>query len=196
MELSLPKGPLVQRVQINPAMCGSLLQYIAPVLAGVTTAQGTFSIDLDDCRIPIGDMKKANMTGRFTVHSMVIGPGPMIHELATFMSRETPAQLKRESVVPFQMVNGRVYHKDLELIFPDITIRSSGSVGVVGPDDGHHGPDAGAAEMAGRQHRALERRCGTRRSPSRCAARWPSRRSIRRSWRTSLVNSCKKPPAT
>jgi hypothetical protein len=131
LEFSLPKGPLVQKVQIDPAMCGSMLQYIAPALAGVTTAQGTFSIDLDDCRIPIGDLNAASVTGRFTIHSMAIGAGPMTRELATFLSRETPAQLRQESVVPFQMVKGRVYHKDLELIFPDITIRSSGSIGIV-----------------------------------------------------------------
>ena len=52
MEFSLPRGPLVQRVQISPEMCNSLLQYAAPVLAGATTAQGTFSIDLDECRFP------------------------------------------------------------------------------------------------------------------------------------------------
>ena len=46
------------------------------------------------------------------------------------MSREAPAQLRQGSVVSFQVANGRVYHKDLELIFPDITIRSSGSVGI------------------------------------------------------------------
>ena len=155
MVLSLPKGPLVQKVQINPAMCGSMLQYVAPALAGATTAQGTFSIDLDDCRIPIGDMKKANITGRLTVHSMAIGPGPMTHELATFLSRETPAQLRRESVVPFQMVNGRVYHKNLRTDLP----RHHDPQQRLGrrdrQDDGHHGPDAGAGEMAGRQHDAF-----------------------------------------
>lgn len=128
MELSLPRGSLAERIQIDPAMCGSMLQYIAPVLAGVTTAKGAFSIDLDDCRIPLGDINKANMTGRFTIHSVEIGPGPMIKELAVFMSRQAPAQLKRESVVPFQVANGRVRHDNLELIFPDITIRSSGWV--------------------------------------------------------------------
>jgi hypothetical protein len=132
VELSLAKGPLARQIQVDPAMCGSTLQYIAPVLAGVATAKGSFSIDLDDCRIPLplGDMKKANVTGRLTIHSMAVGSGPMTHELAVFMSRETPAQLRQQSVVSFQVVNGRVYHKDLELIFPDITIRSSGSVGI------------------------------------------------------------------
>ena len=130
MVLSMPKGALAQRVQINTAMCESGLKYVAPVIAGATSAQGAFSIDLDDCRIPVGDMKKANITGRLTVHSIVIGPGPMIRELAQFMNRAVPAKLKQESVVPFRMADGWVSHDNLELIFPDITIRTKGRVNV------------------------------------------------------------------
>jgi len=41
-----------------------------------------------------------------------------------------PGKLRRESVVPFRMVDGRVYHQNLESEFPDLTIRTSGSVGI------------------------------------------------------------------
>src|SRR4029078_4101215 len=41
----------------------------------------------------------------------------------------TTAKLSKESVVPFQMADGRIYHRDLELVFTDLTIRTSGSVG-------------------------------------------------------------------
>ena len=116
------------------------------------------------------------MTGRFTIHSMAIDPGPMTHELATFMSRETPAQLKSESVVPFQLVDGRVYHKNLALIFPDITICSSGWVDVVDKTmDIMVQMPVPPKWQAG--NTMLSRcRCGTRRSPSPFTARWPSRR--------------------
>jgi hypothetical protein len=130
MELTLPAGPLVRQVQINPHMCAFFLKYIAPVLADVTSAQGAFSIDLDGCRIPLSDPAKGTFAGRFIIHSIEIGPGPLIRELAVLMGRETPAKLRREGVVPFQMVDGRIYHKDLELIFPDFTIRTYGSVGL------------------------------------------------------------------
>jgi len=130
MELTLPPGHLVQQVQINPRMCSFLLKFIAPVLADVTSAQGSFSIDLDGCRIPLSDPAKGEFAGRFIIHSIEIGPGPLIHELATLMGRETPAQLRREGVVPFQMADGRIYHKDMELIFPDFTVRTYGSVGL------------------------------------------------------------------
>ncbi|MGD0519332.1 MAG: hypothetical protein ABSA26_17480, partial [Thermoguttaceae bacterium] len=130
MELTVPPGPLVRQVQINPRMCAFFLKYIAPVLADVTSAQGAFSIDMEGCRIPLSDPAKGEFSGRFIIHSIEIGPGPLIRELAVLMGRETPAKLRREGVVPFQMANGRIYHKDLELIFPDFTIRTYGSVGL------------------------------------------------------------------
>jgi translocation and assembly module TamB len=130
MELTMPPGALIRQVQINQRMCSFFLKFIAPVLADVTSAQGAFSIDLDECRIPLSDPAKGTVAGKFIIHSIEIGPGPLIRELSTLMGRETPAKLKREGVVPFQMVNGRVYHKDMELIFPDFTIRTYGSVGL------------------------------------------------------------------
>jgi len=130
IELTLPQGPLARQIQIDPNMCSKLLKYIAPVLADVTSAQGTFSIELDGCRIPLGNPSKGDLAGRFIIHSVAVGPGPLIRELAVFLGRETPAQLRRESSVVFRMVDGRVYHKDLELIFPEFTIRTHGSVGL------------------------------------------------------------------
>jgi translocation and assembly module TamB len=128
-DLTLPAGPLVRQVEIEPQMCAGLLKYVAPVLAEVTSAQGTFSIELDGCRLPLNDPAKGELAGKFIIHSIEIGPGPLIRELATLMGREAPAKLRKESVVPFRMVNGRVYHQGLELIFPDFTVRTYGSVG-------------------------------------------------------------------
>ncbi len=130
MELTLPAGPLIDKVQIDPGMCSTMLKFIAPVLADVTSAQGSFSIAMDSCRVPLADPKKSDLAGRFVVHSVQIGPGPLIHELAQLLGRESPARLRQESVVNFQMKNGRVSHQNLELIFPDLTIRTHGSVGM------------------------------------------------------------------
>jgi len=130
MELHMPAGPLAQHIQVDPAMCGSALKYIAPVLADVSTARGAFSIDLDGCRIPLADPAKGDIAGRFTIHSIEVGPGPLTAEMATFLGRAAPAKLKQESVVEFRMVDGRVHHRGLELIFPDFTMRTAGSVGL------------------------------------------------------------------
>lgn len=130
IELTLPAGPLMENVQIDPTMCSTLLKFIAPVMAGVTSAQGSFSIAMDSCRVPLTDPKKSDLAGRFIIHSVQIGPGPLIREFAVLLGRESPAKLKQESVIAFKMRNGRVEHKNLELIFPDLTIRTEGSVGL------------------------------------------------------------------
>ncbi len=130
MLLTLEPGSQASQIQITPAMCASGLQYIAPILAGVTTAQGAFSIELDRCRVPVDNPERSDVAGRFIIHSIAVGPGPLIRELAILLEREAPAQLRRESIVPFRLIDGRVYHENLELIFPDITIRTEGSVGL------------------------------------------------------------------
>lgn len=130
MELTLPRGPLARQVRITPQMCDSALKYIAPVLADVTTARGAFSIELDGCRIPLADPAQGDVSGKFMIHSVEVGPGPLVRELAVLLGRVAPARLRRESVVPFRMVQGRVHHAGLELEFPDLTIRTSGSVGL------------------------------------------------------------------
>ena len=129
-ELHVQPGRVVEGVRINRRMCDSFLQYIAPALAGVATAQGRFSIELDACRIPLGNPEQGELTGRMIVHSVHVGPGPMIYELAVLMGRAAPAKLTRESVIPFRLAGGRVYHSGLELVFPDLTIRTYGSVGL------------------------------------------------------------------
>jgi len=131
MELVVPPGPLATQVRINQKMCNDFLKYIAPVLADVATAQGSFSIELDKCRIPLSDPSQGELAGRFTVHTIQVGAGPLVRELAVLLGGGvTPGKLRRESVVEFQMVKGRVYHRGLELIFPDLTIRTYGSVGI------------------------------------------------------------------
>lgn len=129
-EFILPQGPLAQQIQIDTALCGSMLKYVAPVMADVASAQGSFSVDIDSCRIPIGDLAHGEVNGRMTIHSAQVASGPMLRSLATFLDRDVPATLKRESVVQFKMIDGRVYHQGLELVFPDITIRTTGWVGL------------------------------------------------------------------
>ena len=133
-ELYIPPGRLAQQIRINPQMCASALQYVAPVLAGVTSAEGRFSIELDGGRIPLGSPYEGDLAGRMTVGSIQVGPGPLVRELAAVLGYESPAKIARDSVISFRMVDGRVYHRDLELVFPDLTIRTHGSVGI-GPAD-------------------------------------------------------------
>ncbi|MHB8901296.1 MAG: hypothetical protein ACYC6Y_21310, partial [Thermoguttaceae bacterium] len=128
--LQVEPGRVADRIRISPQMCAGALQYIAPPLAGVATAEGTFSIEMDQCRIPLDAPEKGDLSGRMTVHAVSIGPGPLIRELAAALGFGRTAQLSRESTVPFRMVEGRVYHRDLQLVFPEVTMKTYGSVGL------------------------------------------------------------------
>lgn len=143
-ELTLRAGRVVDQVRITPAMCASLLQYIAPLLAGVTSAEGRFSIDLDSFRLPLVrrasqagavatgpvNWNEAEIAGKLIIHSAQIGPGFLIRELAQLFGRATPAYLVRESTIPFQLSKGRVQHRQMDLVFNEMTLRSYGSVGL------------------------------------------------------------------
>lgn len=130
MTLAVAPGRLAEQIRINPRMCAHGLQYIAPVMAGVATAEGRFSIEMDACRIPLAEPSRGELGGRMIIHAVQVGPGPLVQELSLLLGRPYPAQLTRESVIPFRLVDGRVYHQNLELVFPDLTIRTYGSVGL------------------------------------------------------------------
>jgi hypothetical protein len=131
-ELQLGPTKLFENVRITPDISQQALKYIAPVLAGVSHAEGRFSIDLDGARIPLASPQQGDLSGRLTVHAIQISPGPLVAQFAALFGTPRAIHLREQSVVAFRMVDGRVYHQGLELVWPDVTIRTYGSVGVDG----------------------------------------------------------------
>lgn len=129
-ELTIPAGASASQIQLTPEMCDQGLKFVAPILAGVTRADGQFSVDLDKCRLPLADPKQGDLAGRLTVHSVTVAAGPLVQELAVLLQRPSEVKIQQQSVVPFQMYQGRIYHRDLQLVFPEFTIRTYGSVGL------------------------------------------------------------------
>lgn len=128
----VPDQTGVEKVRITPAMCSSALQYVAPSLAGVAQAEGRFSVELEGCQIPLANPAQTEIAGKLVFHSVQVGPGYLLQELATlFGGTATPAQLVKESVVPFRMTGGRIYHRDFRMtISNNIVINTYGSVGL------------------------------------------------------------------
>ncbi len=129
-ELTIDKGLLADRVRVSPQLCAEWLKYVAPMLADVSTATGTFSVRVDGCRLPIDDPGRGDASGHLLVHNLEIGTSPLVQELALLWNRSTTVRLQQESDIQFRMVDGRIYHRDLALVFPDATIRTYGSVGL------------------------------------------------------------------
>jgi translocation and assembly module TamB len=130
MELQADAGTVVDHVSITPEMANERLKYVVPILAGVAQVSGQFSVALDELRMPLDNPSAGTMAGRMTVHAVDIGPSTLLQELAPLVKQPLTASLKRESVVDFKLIQGRIYHQGLEFAFPECTVKTSGSVGL------------------------------------------------------------------
>ncbi|MBS0208887.1 MAG: hypothetical protein JSS27_08035 [Planctomycetes bacterium] len=129
-ELQHAPAVLLDHVELSPEMCGQAIAYAAPMLAGVTHAQGQISLAISDCRVPLAAPSKGDLSGKLTLHSVDIAGGPIMQELAMLVGANSALQFKRESEMQFRMVNGRIFHQGLELATPTMSFRTQGSVGL------------------------------------------------------------------
>ncbi len=132
LEVTLPKGRAIEHAHLTPAACASALGYAVPVLANVAQADGEISLDLQSGHVPLMEPEKGDIVGWLTIHSAQVSAGPLVQELSILLKGPATLTLAKDNIVPFRMVNGRVYHTGLELHFPELTIRLSGSVGLDG----------------------------------------------------------------
>jgi len=135
-ELRIGKGSGVDRAKITPAMCDELLGYAAPALARATDAEGEVTLRLTGGRVPLAQTDKADVAGQFVLHSVRLSAtSPIIRLLTTVLQTPPEVALQKEAVVNVRVTNGRVYHDKLELAFPGLVLRTSGSVGLDGSLD-------------------------------------------------------------
>lgn len=70
-------GNVLTNVDITPEMYQGWLQYVTPILAQATSAEGELSLTLDRAEFVPSDMKRQNVAGKVTIHRAAIGPGPL-----------------------------------------------------------------------------------------------------------------------
>jgi hypothetical protein len=144
--LIVPKGEVLHDVKINRDMTYTWLGYVMPALAGVGEAEGTFSAEIDEWRVPLTAPATADLSGRVTLENVEVEAGPLLKEIVFVADTVRrlilkkpmrqpgqglpPVKMSQASVVSVRMVEGRIYHKDLSLAFDDVTIRTYGSVGL------------------------------------------------------------------
>ena len=130
MELILPAGPLVQKAQISPQMLRLAIEVHRAGAGRRDGGPGRFLDRTGGLPAPAGRHDQGR-SGRpvddplGADRSRPAGPG-----VGRAAGPRSPASLRRESVIPFRMVGGRIYHEGMELVFPDLTIRTRGSVGL------------------------------------------------------------------
>lgn len=132
-EMTLAPGRIVERAKLTPEACASAIGYALPPIAKAVKADGVVSLDLTECRMPLGDPTKASVKGTLTVHSATVSGGPLVTEILTLIgAKQTALTLASEQAVPIRVENGRVYHENLSLAVGPVTVKSSGSVGLDG----------------------------------------------------------------
>lgn len=139
--LTVQPATLIDHFQLSPALCDAGLKYVAPILADVTWIRGEGSLELDACQIELDAPQQSRVAGRLSVHGVESGPkNPLIREIAGLLARllgrelPTSVRLADESIVQFEMQDGRVTHRGLAFglpeISPELQIRTHGSVGL------------------------------------------------------------------
>jgi len=135
-ELAFGNGTTLDHAKLTPRMCDELLSYISPALARAEQVTGEVSMTLDDgSRMPLMAVERMEASGRITMHSVQIQGGPIIRVLALLTRNNSSVALQKEAIVNFRATKGRIYHDKMELYFPDMMIRTSGSVGFDGTLD-------------------------------------------------------------
>lgn len=135
-ELVLGKETSLDKAKLTPAMFAGVLGHTLPILANATSAEGELSVAIQGARVPLADVKQCEAAGTLTLHHAKIGPGPLVQELAGLIKIPAPYSVIRENQIAIRVAKGRVYHENLELVFPDnFILKTEGSVGMDGSLD-------------------------------------------------------------
>lgn len=78
--VEMDRGPVIQNLRISPEMCDGWMKFVAPLLAGVTRAEGKFSVDLEGAKVPIDQPLQTSIGGVMTIHTAEVGPGPLAQQ--------------------------------------------------------------------------------------------------------------------
>ena len=132
MEMILLAGPVIEKAKLTPQMCAGALGYAMPILANVADAEGMISLTLEGGRVPLATPTLGEVKGVIVLHHAKAEPNAIGRELSNLLKIAPPSSVVKECRVPFHMVGGKVHHSDLEIAFGDLTLKSSGAVGLDG----------------------------------------------------------------
>ena len=134
----------VDNLQITPEIFRSWLKYVAPLLAETTAARGTLSLQLTEARVPLMQPSSATLTGHVVLQDAQVQPGPLaqqvigiVQNVSTLAGQTQPILSPHQTLaslrpqqIDFQLLEGRVYHREMQLDVGDVQVRTQGSVGL------------------------------------------------------------------
>ncbi len=138
---------VLENVAITPEMCQSWLKYVTPLLADATSVEGRLSLKLDQATFNPANTRNQTVVGQLLIHSAEVGPGPLSNQIITLVQQINAIRKQDftqavsaqkvwvkmpEQKIDFEMINGQVSHKNLNIRAGDVTISTSGTVDIDG----------------------------------------------------------------
>jgi translocation and assembly module TamB len=138
---------VLENVAITPEMCQTWLKYVTPLLADATSVEGRLSLKLDQATFNPSNTRNQTIVGQLLIHSAEVGPGPLSNQIINLVqqinairkqdftqavsSQKVWVQMP-EQKIDFEMINGQVVHRNLNIRAGDVTISTSGTVDIDG----------------------------------------------------------------
>jgi hypothetical protein len=141
----LPREKVIDQVRLSPELCSSWLKFVMPLLADAAEVEGKFSLDVTAGTLPVMAPTSGEMSGAVGIHQAQVRPGPftlqivgLIDQIRSVIRQRAAGDPQRERVwmempeqsVDFKLTQGRMHHRSLTIQIKDVTLRTSGSVGV------------------------------------------------------------------
>ncbi|MBL8828675.1 MAG: hypothetical protein JNM18_16970 [Planctomycetaceae bacterium] len=120
---------VLDRVKLTQAMSNDFLAFIAPPFAGVTKVEGEISLALNGGALPLHAPGQGKLTGQLGLHKVSANPSGIPKLIADKLKFPAPDfDFAPESIVPFELSDGRVTHRDLEFGLGGLRVQTAGSV--------------------------------------------------------------------
>lgn len=142
-------GQVLTDVEVTPEISDRMLKYIAPVLADATRSQGVFSLKVTGASGPLSPLKQLTVQGQLDAQNVLVTPGPATIEWVQLAQQiealvkqgeasvllggpaaETKLLVIGQKTINFTVKDGLVHHEGLEFQIGEVTVRSSGTVGL------------------------------------------------------------------
>ncbi|QDT66161.1 hypothetical protein [Calycomorphotria hydatis] len=146
---TLPSGRLIENLTLSQQTTDQWLRYATPLLAGATESEGTFSLDVARCALPIDAPMHGEAAGTLHMHGGHVAPGGLlrmltgtVQQISSLISHGSiTADQFGQITIPAQQVQltmsqGRIAHDKFAVQVGDaMTITTSGNVSASGQLD-------------------------------------------------------------
>ncbi|MEK6260723.1 MAG: hypothetical protein AABP62_19155 [Planctomycetota bacterium] len=141
----LPREKVIDQVRLSPELCSSWLKFVMPLLADAAEVEGKFSLDVAGGSLPLMTPSTGEMNGAVAIHQAQVRPGPfsmqlvgLVDQIRAVIRQRAAGDPQRERVwmempeqsVDFKLTQGRMHHRMITFQIKDVTLRTSGSVGM------------------------------------------------------------------